>query len=729
MEIGRARCVRTGSGLLLSLLLAPLCAATGDIEEILVHAQKRESLLTDTPVSISVIGQNAIDDWALVSFEDLQLTVPNLKTFSQFAYNNAVSLRGVGTFSRNIGFDERVGIYLDGIYLGPSYGLNQSLLDVAQVEVLRGPQGTFFGRNSIAGAVTLVSAKPQAEPSAKAFFRAGNLGTVTTEGLVSVPLGDTLAASVSAGLHKRDGLTTNIFNGETLDNRDRNNVRLQFLFTPSDRFEAHLSLDRNELDERLLIGEPGSDTFGIFPDSAAPNPFEVDFNTPSTQKVVTKGAGLSLTWHFTNGMQLQSLTGIRSTDAAQVNDTDYVRADILRVEYAEDYHHWSEELRLESPDTSRLQYVFGVTYLDQRGETDRHAIGGTDGLAIGVAEGADMTSIGYVDTHAWGLYGNLDYMFSEKATLSLGLRYSHDDKEVDWMVDTSGAPFFFLATGTLEDRRHDTDFSPTASLTYKLSDKITAFARYGEGYKSGGYNLDYVSAAIFPDQLEFEKETARSYEAGIKGNLGRKDVWFSATFFWVDYKNFQVNQFLEFDGGSTAIVIANAAKVRTKGMELEWRANPMDGLHISGAFALLDAGYRQFTDGGVGGSDVSGNELDAPEVEASISIDYRRPVTDHLTGFVTTGFAIADGYYVTPDNVKEQILLGGDMVPFGYVSPRNQLNLKVGLEHTNGWRVAFWSKNAFNDKGTASSLRDFFGTIVEAQIIPRTYGIELAYNF
>ncbi len=705
--------------------------AEGPVEEIMVHARKREQTLTDTPVSISVVGARAIEDWTLASLEDLELAVPNLRTAAQYVYANTISLRGVGTYSRNIGFDERVGLYLDGIYLGPSYGLNQTLLDVGQVEVMRGPQGTFFGRNAIAGAVTLMSAKPGADTAGRVLARYGRFDTRTFEGRLNMPLSDTLFASLSGSLNKRDGLTTNIYDGSRIGDRNRNSLRAQLLYSPNDRFEAHLSVDRNEIDENMLIGDPNTDTFGIFPDAAAPAPFEVDFNVAPTQKVVTKGAGLTLSWTLDGGMELKSLTGLRSTDAGHHYDTDYSSIDILYADYTEDYHHASQELRLTSPeDSGPLGYVLGVTYLDQTGKTDRHAIGGAAAFILGAAEGADIASVGRVDTKAWGLYGSLDYEFSDTLTFSAGLRWSSDKKSVDWSIDSLGAPAFQLATGTLVDDRRDTDISPTLSLSYAATDDFTAFLRYGEGFKSGGYNLDYVSAAIFPDHLTFDKETARSYEAGIKGNFMDGMAWFSATAFWVDYKNFQVNQFLDQGGGSTVIVISNAAKVRTKGLELELTAKPADGLSFTASLALLDAKYRQFTDGGVGGTDVSGNKLDAPDVEASIALTYERPITDGLTGFINLNASFAESYFVTPDNITEQTLLGGGTVPYGHISSRNQLNAKLGVgSPADGWSAALWVQNGFGDDGTAASLRDFFGTIVEAQTAPRSYGIELIYAF
>ncbi|NVJ97957.1 MAG: TonB-dependent receptor [Alphaproteobacteria bacterium] len=700
------------------------------VEEITVHARKRDQRLEDTPVSISVVGQTALDDWTLSSLEDLELAVPNLRTGAQFAYNNTLTLRGVGTFSRNIGFDERVGIYQDGFYLGPSYGLNQNLLDVSQVEVLRGPQGTFFGRNSIAGAVTLISDKPANEMRGRVLARIGNKGTRILQGRVSAPLSGTFSISVAAGLEKRDGLTENIFDGTSLDNRNRTNIRAQAYYRNGDHFTAHLSLDRNELDERMLIGDPNSDSFGITPDLSAPAPFEVNFNTSPTQKVVTEGMGLTLGWAFASGLRLTSMTGLRSSYAAQIYDTDYSPADIFHVDYAEDYGHLSQELKLTSPEDKPVRYVFGLTYLDQKGETDRHAMGGALAPLLGITPGGDMTSIGRVDTTAWGIYGNLDFALAPGLTVSTGLRWSREEKMANWDVDTTQAPFFFLATGHFEDTRHDTDLSPTISLTYKSSGSLSAFVRYGQGFKSGGYNLDYVSAALFPNQLEFRKEKARSYEVGIKGTLAGGQAHYSATAFWVDYTDYQVNQFLALEGGSTVILISNAAEVRTLGLELEASYRVSDRFDIAASLALLDADYRHFPDGGTGAMDVSGNALEAPSIEASVLTNHRGNLSATLGYYLTAAFSYANGYYVTPDNIKSQPLLGGGSVPFGYIEARHQLGLKAGIENTAaGWRIGAFMQNALDENRITASLRDFFGTIVEARTVPRIYGLELAWSF
>lgn len=719
----------------ITVAVAPVHASHGElaekpISEIQVHAQKRDQMLKDAPVSISVAGRETLDDWTISSLENLQQAVPNLKTYAQFAYNNTLSLRGVGTFSRNIGFDERVGLYQDGIYLGPSYGLNQNLLDVEQVEVLRGPQGTFFGRNAIAGAVTLISAKPGDTFEAHALARMGNHGSRTVQAHVAGPLSDGWAISLAGGMDRRDGLTRNLHDDTLLGNRDRTNIRAQLLYRADPGFEAHLSLDRNHLNERMLIGDPNSDSFSIAADASAPAPFEVAFNDRPTQSVETRGAGLTLGWTFGSGLAVTSLSGLRATDANQLNDTDYSPADIMRVDYAEEYRHFSQELRLTSPNDRSMRFVLGFTFLDQTGKTDRHAIAGSDALAIGIQPGEDMINIGSVETKAWGIYGNLDVDVSEKIVLSAGLRWSRDKKEVDWTVDTTSAPFFFLATGTLQDNRHDTDLSPTISLTYSPSETMTTFLRYGEGYKSGGYNLDYVSAAIFPDQLDFRKEKARSFEGGIKGSLMGGAIHYSATLFWVDYDDYQVNQFLDLGGGSTVILISNAAKVRTRGVELEWSQTVGSQLDLHASLALLDARYREFESGGAGGTDVSGNHLDAPDVETSLLGRYRNTVTDALVFYATASYSFANGFHTTPDNVRTQPLLGGGDVPFGYIDARHQVGLKAGFEGLDsGWRLGAFVQNALGHDGTISSLRDFFGTIVEARTVPRIYGVELQYSF
>ncbi|WP_262690086.1 TonB-dependent receptor [Kordiimonas aestuarii] len=701
----------------------------GSIEEITVNAQKRDARLTDTPVAVSVVGESWIARSNLTALEDLADVVPNLTIFSDFLYNSTVTMRGVGSYSRNVGFDERVGLYLDGIYLGPSYAINQNLLDIAQVEVLRGPQGTFFGRNAIAGAINLKSQRPGDELVVKGRARLGTHDALTLQGLVAVPVDDVWAISLSAGLQKRDGQVENTLTGHGLGGEDRKALRAQVRFSPNDRFEAFLSLDRNELDERALIGDPLSDAFGATPDSFAPAYGEVAFNTDPAQSLTAQGAGLDLRWTFASGTSLQSLTGLRETKAAMRNDTDYSPVDLFLVDYAEDYDHLSQEIRFASATGERLTYVLGVTYLDIRGATDRHGVAGAEGYLVGMAESADVTNTGRVDTTAWGLFANADYAVSSQLSVSAGVRWSRDKKRLDWMIDTTGAPAFALATGQLQQSRVDEDISPTVSLSYALDDGVTAFVRYAEGYKSGGYNLDYVSAAVFPNGVEFGKESARSYEAGVKGVAFDGEVWFSLAAFWVDYSDFQVNQFRDLGQGQTALVIANAASVRTRGLEAELRIQPLPGLDVRLWGAMLDARYREFTDGGVGGSDVSGNRMDAPRFEAGFAADYMRPVSGRMDVFVHVSFSHADGYYVTPDNIKAQPLLAGGTVPYGYLGARDMLSAKLGLSHGDGWRLALYGENLLDDRSVSSSLRDFFGTISEVRREGRAFGVELTVDF
>lgn len=711
------------------MLAAPVAHAESIVEEIVVSAQKRDESLTDTPVSVSVVGSEWVAKSNLTSLEDLGAVVPGLNFFSQFVYNNTVTLRGVGTFSRNAGFDERVGLYLDGIYLGPSYGLNQNLLDLAQVEVLRGPQGTFFGRNAIAGAINLKSQKPGEELRVMGRARYGSLGERVLQGLVSVPVRDELAISMAAGLNNRDGLTDNLITGDELDTRNRDSMRAQAVYG-RDGFEAHLSLDRTSLDERALIGDPLSDTMGAAPDIFAPHDFEVAFNTMPQQSVVAKGAGLTLSYELANGGTIQSLSGLRSTDVAMKNDTDYTPADLLHIDYDEAYSHFSQEVRYASNRDAAFSYMVGGTYLDQKAKTDRHAIAGADGLLLGMLPGADLSNIGQVDTTAWGLFANADYAVTDRLSLRAGVRYSHDKKVADWTINTLQGPVFGLATGTLNAERTDDDISPTFSVSYRASDDMTAFVRYAEGYKSGGFNLDYVSAGIFPGDMEFEKESARSYEAGLKGSMADGMIWFSATAFWVDYDDFQVNQFRDLGGGRTAIVISNAAKVRTKGLELEVQAEPTEGLSIRAWTSVLDAVYSEFAEGGVGGTDVSGNKLDAPDFEAGVVVDYERNLSATLLGFLHASFTHAGGSYVTPDNVRSQPLLAGGSIPYGRLGARDLFDVKLGVGSDDGaWRLAFYAENILKDDAVTSSIRDFFGTITEARLQPRSYGLEASFAF
>jgi iron complex outermembrane receptor protein len=351
---------------------------------------------------------------------------------------------------------------------------------------------------------------------------------------------------------------------------------------------------------------------------------------------------------------------------------------------------------------------------------------------------------GTVDTTSFAGYFNGDVKLAARLELGFGARYTVEDKDVNWLLDGRNSGVFFIgSTGDdptnpspLVDDRRDTFLAPALSLRYALGDNSNLYARYAAGFKSGGYNLDYINAdelAANPKQ-EFDKETVDSFDVGFKGSAYNNRLSYSLAGFYAEYDDYQVNQFVDLGGGRTSIRITNAAKVSTVGFEGEFLALVGSSLTFQGSLGLLDATFDSFPGGGSGGGDVSDNKLVyAPEVNASFSVQYYAPINALKSSLLLRLDATyTDEFFTTPDNVKEVPYNSPypGTVRFGWLPERTLLHARVGLlSNHSTWGIYIWGRNLTDEVDPIDGFRDFFGTIVETQSIGRTYGAGIDWKF
>ncbi|MEZ5921993.1 MAG: TonB-dependent receptor [Parvularculaceae bacterium] len=771
------------AGLLALAALAPIAPAfaadeDGARDEVIVTATKRAEKLSEVPIAISVIGSDAIDQTSTRELSELAEYIPNVEISGYNDFRSVITIRGVGSDSRNIGFDSRVGVYLDGVYLGQSPALNQELLDLERVEVLRGPQGMLFGKNTVAGAISLVTKKPSDEFEGRLTADIGNYGYREFKGIVNVPISPIAAAKFSISKVNRDGYIQNIVTGNDLDTKDVWAYRAQLRVTPSDNFEANFSFDGLNTDNRILVGEPLSDTFGITPVAIAPEPRTVAFDFDPNESRDVYGGAADLEYKLGNGLTLKSISGYRDTSIFYANATDYAPVSLLSIEYEDQYKQFTQELQLVSPGGERFNYMFGLYYYNQNSDTRRDAILGSDFYETFVAgfvapsvapllmldpnnltqadlatiaavagfgpEGSRVANSGTVKTKSYAGYANGSFEFTERLKLGFGGRYSIEKKNVNWLLDGRNSGVFAIGstnpdpvTGVpspLINDRTDKFFSTTVSLSYQFADGVNGYVKYASGYKSGGFNLDFINAnelAANPD-LEFGKETVNSYELGLKNSLWDGRFTFNLAAFIANYNDYQVNQFVDLGGGRTSIRITNAAKVSTKGVEVEFNLEPAEGFSIYGSGGYLDATFDEFPGGGAGGADASGNRLvNAPKFTGSIGAVYTYPIEAIDGSFlIRADLTYKDGQFRTPDNQRTTMLAGGATVPFGYIPSLTLLNGRVGFTARNDTLELFlWGRNLTNEDGLIDDFRDFLGTIVNHPNIGRTYGVGVALNF
>ncbi|MDZ7645228.1 MAG: TonB-dependent receptor [Woeseiaceae bacterium] len=767
-----------------ALAIAPLAllgqgaAAQDDdfvIEEIVVTAQKRSERLRDVPVSISVFNNDAIEQTGIRELKDVGDYIPNLQISDSNDFRSTVTIRGVGAPSRNIGFDSRVGVYVDGVYVGQSPAINQELLNLERIEVLRGPQGTLFGKNTVAGAINLITQKPGDEFSGTVGADIGNLNYRELKALVNVPFTDAVSGSFSVAKTDRDGYVRNIVTGSDLNERDVLAYRGQLRILATDRLEVNASFDGLNSEGKILIGDPVTDMLALQPAQVVPEIGTVAFNFDPTDDRDVYGGALDFTYDLQSGHTVKSITGYRTTDALYTNATDYQPVDIVSIEYADTYDVLSQEFQFISSDDSDFTWMTGLYYYAQDADTNRDVTLGADFIdafvgplyasgqlspplppapALTNEQAAQLVGFGpplskvfnrgTVETRSYAAYFNGAYQLTERLKLGFGARYSTEDKDVNWLLDGRNSGIFFIgSTGSdpanpspLINDRTDDFFAPAVNLTYTVNDSSNVYFRYAAGYKSGGFNLDYINAdELAANQgLEFDKETVDSYELGLKGNYLDGRLQLNLAAFVANYDDYQVNQFVDLGGGRTSIRIANAAKVETTGIEAETTWRITQDFTLQGSLGLLDAEFDSFPGGGTGGSDASGNKLvNAPEMTYALSGIYYRSLPGFEATLLLRGDVThSDDYFTTANNDTEVPYNSAfpGMIEFGQIEARTEVNARIGLMSDNEtWEVYLWGRNLTDETDPQDELRDFFGTIAKLPGQPRTYGAELVWNF
>ena len=704
------------------------------LERILVTAQKRTQNINEVPISISTMNSDMISQTGVKQLKEIAEFIPNLTISDGTDFTSEVRIRGVGANSRNIGFDTRVGVYLDGVYLGQSPALNQELLDLERIEVLRGPQGTLFGKNTVAGAINLISKQPTDTFEGHVGAELGNLNAKQLTVSLNIPINDKLATKFSFNKQTRDGYVSNLFTGnDNINEQDATSYRAQVRYDMSDNFQANLSIDGMKSDRTSYTGEPITDTFGRELTSESPELFEISSTTDPTEERDISGIALTLDWALEGGYDVRSITAFRDSEISYSNDSDYAAIDFIRIGYHDAYEQTSQEFQFISPSDSKLEYVAGLYLYTQDSDTSRTVFTSPiSSQVFGTDPNNPTSNYGEVSTTTYALFVNGDYELTDKLKLGFGVRVSTENKKVDWETNGTGSGGFRIATGKVVDKRTDNHIAPTISLNYAMNDDLNTYIKYGNGYKSGGYNLDFINASTLEDGIGYDKETVDNYEIGIKGSALDRNLSFTFAAFHAVYSDYQVNQFIDLGEGRTSISIRNAAEVETNGLEAEVTYLVTDELTFNFSAGLLDTEFVSFPGGGTGGSDASGNQLPkAPEASFNLGLQYYYPIEAFGADLLARlDYSYSDAYFTDVNNIDSQTLSSGDTVPFGAVPSRTLLNARLGLiSHNDDWTVALWARNLTDKTYLTNNNRDFFGTLVNYYGAPRTFGIELEYKF
>jgi len=746
---------------------APNVKEKSTLEVIEVTSQKRVENIQEVPISVATFTAERMEKIGLRELKEVAEFIPNFSMTTTNDFSSTIKMRGVGAPSQNIGFDARVGLYLDGVYLGQSAALNQELLDLERIEVLRGPQGTLFGKNNIAGAVSLISEKPSEELSGYVSGSLGNYDYQQLNTVVNVPLTDNFMTKFSYNQQKRDGFTENIVTGNNLNEVDNYSYRGQFRYLPVENVDINFSVDRLVSERLSFDGEAITDTLGNNVNTEAPLQNQVSIGLDPWEEKDISGEILTAEWALGNDHIVKSISGHRDTTIQYNNDFDFSVEDISALEYLDDYDQWSQELQFISP-VGDFEYIAGLYLYHLDAHTERISNVGDETLtlftgiprevieygaslgdptAIGALyafQPGELSTIGDVETQSYSAFVNTSYQFSEMFELAAGLRYSEETKKVDWTISSIDPntnvpviPAFELANGTVIDERTDNHFSPMISLNMTLNDELNAYAKYANAYKSGGYNVDFLTQAQLDAGLEYNKETVDSYELGFKGLLLDGKLRFSSALFFAQYDDYQVNQLVDLGSGTTAISIRNAAEVETKGAEIEATYQVAEHLSLLTSFGVLDGEFTQYPGGGNNGEDLSGTALPGvSDFTANLGAEYMYTLSSLAIDVTFAANYNYESGYNSNLTGETSIPVGdpalGATLDVGTVEAFGILNANISIEphSVDGLNVYLWLRNALDDDtAIVHGEKGFFGTRRNVYVNPRTFGATVKYNF
>lgn len=727
-----------GLNLGLAVLTVSICQASSAqvLEEVVVTAQKRQQSLQDVPVSVSVTSGKQLEAFSISGLEELSESLPNV-TIAENATQDSVTIRGIGS-GANQGFEQSVGTFIDGVYFGRGRSSRSPFLDIERIEVLRGPQGVLFGKNTIAGALNITTRKPtdEFEGFLEARFFNGNDSRGLT-GMVSGPLSERVAARAVIKYDDGDGFINNLATGADAPETKELVFRTALAYDVSDRLKMDIKgeISRYDVDGRQIQMVEGGPFTSLF-QSVDPNyEQELDFrrstNNPVFGRAFDYTDAENLTGTIRYDLDSFSIVSVSAfTGYSYENNIPaswVANLDTASKAYQEDLDQLSQELRIESNSEGSIQYIAGIFY--QREEIDHFQAFGfdttqarNDGFPLPPFVGQQNFDLDQ-ETSSMAAFGQVTWEPTEALSVAVGLRYTRDEKDLDYAQRTIGAlPF---PARDVKDSRTDSDLTPSVSVSFHASDDTMLYASFSQGFKAGGF--DFESGA------QFDEETVDAWEAGMKTRLAGGRVELNAAVFRSEFTDLQVAAW-----NGTAFVTSNAAEAVTQGLELDGRWQVTDQWLVSGAIALLDATYDSFSAAvctagqqvdwasSTGQSpasctqDLSGKDLQfSPDWSGNLNVDYTASLSSDLDLNLQLGASFTDSFYSALD-----------LEPASKQSSFTKLNARIELIADKGWSVALVGKNLTDEKTTTwvNDVPFFRGAMFATIDPPRTFGVQAKYE-
>jgi len=698
-----------------ALLTANAFAA--QLEEIVVTAQKREQSLQDVPLSVSAVTGETLEDTGVFDIIDLQATTASLMIPSTGGRTQGASirLRGFGSPPFQLGIEPAVATYVDGVYRSRSGVAVNDLIDVARIEVLKGPQGTLFGKNTTAGVLHIITNRPStAEFSGSAEIGYEMYNRFRAKGHVNVPISETAAFRIAGMLGKGDGSQNRLIfdpagnvvgKEDDLMDLNRSNVHAQLQLLPNESLDVNFSVSWGEIDENCCAA--------ILPENG--ESLDVIDNTIGNSDTTDLLYSAEVKWQFGNDLTLTSVTAQQDFELDKIIDGEFTQFPFLDIVEHVELKAFTQELRL-SGSTDKLQWTVGGFYSDEEIDRIRDFVW-LPGIAfIGGTPGLGSRDILFQEGESLSLFAHGIFALSKEFSVTAGLRYNNEDKTGGGELLQPNLNFLGPVNDSYLENVDEDATTGTLSLQYDWSDDVMTYLTYSHGYKAGGINLAREAAGLpgNPSDGPFDAETADSIELGAKTELMNNRLRLNVALFHNEYDD-QQNQTLV---GQTFVVV-NGEGAEVDGLEVEAALSATDSLMLNFGVTILDTEFASGTSFDGGATNAGGTELPwAPDLSASLGWDFNTEISNALSFFWTGSFVYKGEYFASsfsePDTREDSSSI---------------LNTRLGVRSEN-WSLALWCRNCTDERVAEVKFNNpLFGNPLEYYNRPVEAGITFRRDF
>ncbi len=762
---------------LASLMMADVALAqdASGIDTITVTARKREESLQKVPLAITALTGDTLERRGAENIDDAARFAPNVSIGfasggSGGGTNSDIFIRGIGQTDFLVTTDPGVGLYIDDVYFARSIGTILDFLDVDHIEILRGPQGALFGRNTIGGAISLISKRPADEFGGDIKVSAGRFSHYSVKGSLDIPLSDQLKTRHTIYYNTEHGYTDRILVGDRLGDEEAIAGRSLAEWKPSDNFSALLSFDISHRDggsanTAVLEYDPTSGLAplwqGIVGDPmmiAAPaiengdDPFNSSATGPNVDDHDIWGLGGTLKWD-TGPFSVKSITAYRSLEAEFARDGDNSPVQYIQTNNTVDQNQFSQELQVSGDAMNGgLNWLVGGYYFDEHAVDKNNvrlasglfdALEGLPGALIylGGAPGTDCSDFGIdptvvcaggmgnpvnaaldldfdifnqIDTKSYAFFTHNTLAITDRFSMSGGFRWSQDEKTyfLEHLRVNAGVPI--IPATTVSDKW--TAFLPKVSLEFQASDNVFAYASASRGFKSGGFNGRPTTTA---EVGSFDPEFVWAYEGGVKTELLDRKLVLNTSVFYYDYKDIQLNIVSADTTGNLILIVENAGSARTIGVETEFQARPSEFFSFDGGIGFLDAEYKELNPGAT--IAVTNELARSPKWTANLGMTIDYPISADWRASLRGDWSYRGDHFIDSPNTPELLQEGVSL-----------FNARLALINDEaGWTLAAYGTNLSNEiylTGGISALTSF-GHVEGVFASPRRWGVSVAKSF